>query len=45
MERKFTLNDYITYLTKNTDVRIRKGNYSKASITADLKLMFGGVGE
>ncbi len=45
MERKFTINDYITYLTNNTAVRIRKGNYSKAAITADLKSMFGVSGE
>lgn len=45
MERKFTINDYVTYLSKNADVRIRKGNFSKAAITADLKSMFGVSGE
>ncbi len=45
MERKFTINDYITYLSKKADVRIRKGNYKKATITADLNAMFNTSGE
>lgn len=41
MERTFTIDDYLAYLVKNADVRIRKGNYKKAKLTADFDLMFG----
>ena len=45
MERSFTANDYIAYLTNNADVRIRKSNYSKVGITMDLKAIFGNAAE
>ncbi len=41
MERSFSINDYMEYLMKTADVRIRKGNYKKATITADFDAMFG----
>ena len=45
MDRSFTANDYIAYLTNNADVRIRKSNYSKVGITMDLKAIFGNTAE
>ncbi len=41
MERTFSIDDYLAYLVKNADVRIRKGNYKKANLTADFDVMFG----
>ncbi len=41
MERSFSVDDYIEYLAKEVDVSIRKGNYNKAAISADIKAVFG----
>ncbi len=40
MERTFTIDDYIAYLSNNADVKIRKGNFSKVGVTADFDAIF-----
>lgn len=41
MERRYTLDEYLAYLTQNADVKLIDEKYSKLTITVDLKAMLG----
>lgn len=43
MELRYTIDDYVNYLCKNSDVRIRKGNFADSGVTIDLQALYGGA--
>ncbi|MBO5955633.1 MAG: peptidylprolyl isomerase [Clostridia bacterium] len=44
LERKYSLEDYANYIRENSDVQIRKGNFSDLGITIDLQELYGAKG-